>query len=235
MNILWHSWVYFCPSAVSIGGAGDICEVNTRVFFFNLWPWREKKVVHLEVWELCVRNSMYPGAHIYPQVNRQPRVLEGHMRKRWRSAYRTWESRRCGRGWWQTQVHTDLLDWKNNEVHTWFIPGPFLDASALHSSTTGKDAAACQGRVGHPPLGPLPLSSASEVYSSEERFLPADICSNCKDNTLSFEAELDGCAASPRLMDTHICSDGAADCAWPPAKCRRPVFKHVSTLPLSCT
>lgn len=53
--------------------------------------------------------------------------------------------------------------------------------------------------------------------------------------TSGFEAGLDGCTASLRLMDTHIYSNGAVDCVWPLAKSRRPVFKHVSTLPLSCT
>lgn len=96
----------------------------------------------------------------------------------------------------------------------------------------------CQGRLGHPPLGPLPLPSASEgleVYVSKERFLPAAISSVCKDNTSGFEAELDGCSVSLRLMGTHIYSNAAVACVWPLAKSRRPVFKHVSTLPLSCT
>lgn len=96
--------------------------------------------------------------------------------------------------------------------------------------TTGKDAAVCWGRVGHPPLGPFPLPSASmelEVYRSKDTFLPADIYNIFKDNTSSFAAELDGCTAWLRLMDTHIYSNCAVDCVWPPAKSRRPVFKHV--------
>lgn len=90
--------------------------------------------------------------------------------------------------------------------------------------------------MGHPPLGPLPLPSASaglKVCCSKERALPAAISRVCKDNALRFEAGLDGCTPSRRLMDTHIYSNGAVDCVWPPAKSRRPVFqtcKHSSTL-----
>lgn len=94
------------------------------------------------------------------------------------------------------------------------------------------------GRVGHPPLGPFPLPKASmelQVCRSKETFLPADIYGVFKDNTLSLEAAFDGCPARLRLMDTHIYRNGAVDCAWPPAKSSRPVFKPVSALPLSCT
>lgn len=62
--------------------------------------------------------------------------------------------------------------------------------------TTGKDAAVRRGGVGHPPLGPFPLPSVSmelEVNCSKGTFLPADIDSVFKDNTLSFEAKRDGC------------------------------------------
>lgn len=87
--------------------------------------------------------------------------------------------------------------------------------------------------------GPLPLPSTSVgldmYYCSKERFLPAVTSSAHKDNTSSCEAMLDGCTASLRLMDTLIHSTGAVDCVWPLAKCRSPVFKHVSTLPLRCT
>lgn len=110
---------------------------------FNVWPWRKS----------CMqRGGGQPEAHTYPWVNHQPHVHQRRRQKHWCSAYRTWESVHCGRGYWKIQVHTDLSDWKNNEVHTSFIPGLFLDASKLHFSTTGKDAAVCQGQVGHTPL-----------------------------------------------------------------------------------
>ena len=81
----------------------------------------------------------------------------------------------------------------------------------LHFSPTGKDAAACQGWVGHPPLGPLPFPSAYSglgVHCLKGRVLPAATSSVCKDNTISSEAALDGCAPSLRLMDTYIYSNG---------------------------
>lgn len=111
---------------------------------FNAWPWRKS----------CMQRGWgQPEAHSYPRVNHQPHIREQrHIKKHWCSAYRTWESMRCGRGYWKNLVHTDLSDWKNNEVHTWFILGLFLDASKLHLSTTGKDAVVCQGQVGHSPL-----------------------------------------------------------------------------------
>lgn len=66
--------------------------------------------------------------------------------------------------------------------------------------TTGKDAAMCRGRVGHPPLGPFPLPSMElEVHRSKGTFLPADIYSVFKDNTLSFEAKRDGYIALSRV------------------------------------
>ena len=40
--------------------------------------------------------------------------------------------------------------------------------------------------------------------------------------TITSRFELDGCSASPRLMDPRIYT---VDCAWPVAKSRRPVFK----------
>lgn len=76
----------------------------------------------------------------------------------------------------------------------------------------------------------FPFPSASmelQVYRSKETFLPADIYSVFKDNTLSFEAALDGCSPRLRLMDTHIYRNGAVDCVWPPAKSRRPVFLNM--------
>lgn len=89
-----------------------------------------------------------------------------------------------------------------------------------------KAAPVCEDVVGHPPtrsVSPFQgILGAYEMYDSREGFLPSVAC---KDNTLM--------GASLRLMDTHIFSSGAVN--WPPAKCRRPVFKHVSALSLLCT
>lgn len=76
--------------------------------------------------------------------------------------------------------------------------------------TTGKDAAVRRARVTstNGPISPSQL----EVHCSKGTFLPADIYSVFKDNTLSFEAKRDGYIACLGLMDTHIYSKSAADC-----------------------
>lgn len=60
--------------------------------------------------------------------------------------------------------------------------------------------------------------------------LPAHIYSTFKDNTSSFDAQIDWWAACLRLMGTHIYGGGTVDCPWPPAKPTFQTYKHSSTL-----